>query len=126
MGQGLSSLVSQSPFAWAFVVGGVVVAVVAFGVVPSLLQPSSQGLRAGRDETTTTNGGSAAGSRGANGVAQGGEEDGAKFPAGPLHIYFGSQTGTAESFSKTVQKEGRAKGEVDPPGAPLRRLAPHD
>lgn len=32
------------------------------------------------------------------------------FPAGKMFIYFGSQTGTAESFSRILEKEGIAKG----------------
>jgi hypothetical protein len=32
------------------------------------------------------------------------------FPAGKMFVYFGSQTGTAESFSRIVEKEGISKG----------------
>lgn len=37
-------------------------------------------------------------------------DDSTKYPAGELIIYFGSQTGTAESFARILMKEGKSKG----------------
>lgn len=34
------------------------------------------------------------------------------FPAGRMFVYFGSQTGTAEGFARTIEKEGIARGNV--------------
>jgi len=35
---------------------------------------------------------------------------GSKFPAGPLTVFFGSQTGTAEGYARTIMEEAREKG----------------
>ncbi len=36
--------------------------------------------------------------------------DSSKYPGGKLHVYFGSQTGTAEGFARVVLEEGRERG----------------
>lgn len=55
-----------------------------------------------------------------------------KFPAGKLHIYFGSQTGTAEGFARIVRVEAEKKGfeakivdleDFDPEQLKVSRLA---
>lgn len=33
-----------------------------------------------------------------------------KYPAGDMFVYFGSQTGTAEGFARTIMEDGKAKG----------------
>lgn len=33
-----------------------------------------------------------------------------KYPAGPMKVFFGSQTGTAEGFARTIMEEGKQKG----------------
>ncbi len=43
--------------------------------------------------------------------SKGSEAGGAnKYPAGEMHVYFGSQTGTAEGFARTIMEEGKSKG----------------
>ena len=37
-------------------------------------------------------------------------DDASKYPAGDLIIYFGSQTGTAEGFARTLMNEAKSKG----------------
>lgn len=39
----------------------------------------------------------------------GGDEE-QKYPCGPMRVYFGSQTGTAEEFAQTLVDEGKARG----------------
>ena len=57
-----------------------------------------------KDEGSDANEGSSARNR-KNSV-----DDDEKFPAGRLNIYFGSQTGTAAGFARTLAKEGIERG----------------
>ncbi|CAM9868729.1 unnamed protein product [Phaeothamnion confervicola] len=45
-----------------------------------------------------------------NGAAENSEPEAAKYPAGPLSFYFGSQTGTSEGMAKTMQEEAIRHG----------------
>lgn len=80
---------------WEFIsVGAVVVAIAAYLLMPKKEEelPPAPAPKAGKSSADKE------------------KEKEPEAPGGPLLVYFASQTGTAESFAKTMQDQGRAAG----------------